>query len=249
MLSTEDLESQDSIQKRKETYSEKEIKEQADKTLTQLDLGKIGIVFSPTSSAMLKKGLDCIRDNLQNIDYGVVVVVQKDIILEEHRQEKANVKFIETPKVDVFAKKNIGRQLINTDIKYILFIDTLSYIDVDDFEITENLVKARIAPLHLEPTCGVVGEMSSQTLSEEIVEDIIGSLSKKVNFNRDVYTERCLTEDGRLRFAEANSMAVTVSIWDLFGGFNIKDQYPSIEYCLRLQLLGYKIILQQLNER
>ena len=247
-----DVTAKDSIQQRKDTYTDVEIKAQADKTLSELQLGKIAIVFTPTSSEMLWKGVNSMTENLQKLDYEIVVVVKKGILLESDYTELAifpKVKYIEVPKIDIFAQKNIGRQLINPEVKYILFLDTLSYIDSDEINFTEKFVKARLAPLFLEPICAVVGELPEQTLSEDIEKEIIDSLSKKVTFNREVYEENCLTKDGRIRFAEANSMAVKSDIWDMFGGFNINDQYPGIEYCIRLQLLGYNIILQQLDGR
>jgi len=250
MLSTKDVASRDSIQKRKDSFTEEEIKIQATKTLKELDLGKIAIVLNPTSSAIMWKGLNSIRNNLTSISYEVVIVLPKDILLDEDYNKLANfpnVKYSEIPKSDLFVQKNIGRQLVSKGIKYILFIDTDS--SIDDLDITENLVRARIAPLALEILCAVVGEIPEQSLSNTVVQEIIASLSKKIMFDMETYEEKCVTNDGRTRFAATNSMAVKTNIWDLLGGFNIDANYPGIEYCIRLQLLGYKIILQELYGR
>jgi len=195
----------------------------------------LAVILTPATAMELEKNLTALKPLLEGIDHKVVAVM--GIISTEDYNwmiEVPELIFAEVPSdLPEKNKRSIGACLIPSNTKNILFTDSV------DTLVSETIKKHN--DFFIEPLIGAVGN-KGRGFEEFEHKKLLHSTITKFNLDEETFKKRCCDEKGKINYITSNYFMTSVAVWELVGGFNLKVDFPYVEYCIRLQALGYTIL-------
>jgi len=192
------------------------------------------IVLTPDSFEELKTKVTEIRKNLEGMEYKIIATIP--LLTHDEKYiacEHLDILALEIGDMDKVNAHCIARYCTDKDTKYLLFLDM-------DKTITKKELERRIKFLEVEQLIGVVGD-KAEIEDEFVQKTITHKLLALLTLNKEEFEIRCCDEEGKIKCVESGTLLTTVKMWDKVGGFPVVSINPYVEYCTRVQALGYTI--------
>jgi hypothetical protein len=193
------------------------------------------IVLTPNSFEELKAKIESINRDLGGLDYEIIAILPRLSEDERHYiSENLKVTVLATGfELEAVNKQCISRYCIYKTVKYLLFLGMEQTISREELE-------RRIKFLEVEQLIGVVGD-KVEVKDEFVQKTITHKLLALLTLNKEEFDVRCCDEEGKIKCVNPGTLLTTVKMWDKIGGFPVVSADPYIEYCARVQALGYTI--------
>ncbi len=196
---------------------------------------KLAVILTPGNTEKLKTDLDILDNLLLDVDYEVIAVL--GCITEEDynwMSEEPDLIFAEIyPDLSREQKRVIGASMVTKDVDNLLFVDNVSSLD------KEELIKHN--NLFIEPLIGAIG-YKGKSLDEFEHKKLLHYSIAKFNIDGDAFAEKCCDDRGNINYITPDYIMTSVDVWELIGGFKLREEYSYVNYCIRLQALGYTIL-------
>jgi len=199
-------------------------------------MAKTAIVVTPSSMKEFYKIADELKDKSGGFEYELIAVLEYSEVDDNDKMGKCI--WCEVPSsTSITAKRNIGRYLVSEGTKYLIFLGE------KELPINKKWLTDRIRGFEVEPVLGIIGKLA-EPVDMKIQDTLLKKLRNFIHILDEDFYERCCLKDKTFRYVEEDSIATTVKVFDLIGGFSVTAEYPNLEYNARVQSLGYGLLPQ-----